>query len=398
MADVNLALPGHPLDSALQVARITNGMYEGKEYVVEEASWRLAPAPVPDGEEEDMAFSVATSHPILVLYNVFKNRWMLSHELPPNKPVAHCWFQLESRQRVVLDPAMWTWPCSTRRLPAATDSAEGRSLFNYLLVDIYKGQVLRKFDPQLEALGDRWLLTRSSLLQVCAKLWTRATSPKINGFKWLIFHRSLATADRYREWLDRQGGASCAGCAGAVNTTEHVLVDCMAAQQLWSHFRAGFRRHFNITVQFSPKSLLLGFTESADLVSLTKQQWWETCRAIGLYTLCRSWTGRTFGGQARLSLLAILHITWQHIWERGRDFWSRSPKNFQAQQWQLLGVCSGPPNDLHWHQAAPAWWLQGAHLVGTLQDPVTVVAPAAEGPSDALRNTPLEPGGGGGRS
>lgn len=340
--------------------------------VADEASWRLTPSPVPDGEEAEVLFPVGSSHPILVLCNQQKNRWMLPSELPSasNKPVTFCWFELAARQQVVIDPALWSWPAGRQAGPSSATTATGRSLFNYVLVDIYRGLVLRKFDPQLEVLGDRWQLSRASIQQICARLWTRATSPKINGFKWLLLHRSLATADRYREWLDRQGGAYCAGCAGAPNSTEHVLFDCLAAQQLWSHLRSSFRRQLGITVQFTRHFVLLGLPETDAQTALAKLRWWESCRAAGIFALWRSWTGRTFGGQQRLSLLAILHIIWHHLWELGRARLGRSSKRFEAQQWQKLGLCGGPPTALQWRQGAQAWWTRNAHLVGTLADPL----------------------------
>lgn len=84
IADENRALPNHPLDSVLQVKQLANECYEGKEYVVDEASWRLTEVPVLDGEEEDMAFPVSISHPIRVMFSLYKNRWMLESELPSN--------------------------------------------------------------------------------------------------------------------------------------------------------------------------------------------------------------------------------------------------------------------------------------------------------------------------
>lgn len=214
----------------------------------------------------------------------------------------------------------------------------------------------------------------------------RATSPKINSFKWLLVHRSLATADRYREWLERRGGAHCAGCSGAVNTTEHVLFSCMAAQQLWAHLQACFRRHLGLTIHFTCTFVLLGIPGDEAQDKLVQFQWWETCRAIGLFTLWCSWTGRTFGGQRRLSLVAILHCMWHNLWERGQELHARSRKNFIFEQWQPPGVCSGPQADPCWHQSAPRWWLQEAHLAGTLCDPFPLTA-VPEAISDDIGTT-----------
>lgn len=142
VADENLALPNHPLDSTLQVTRVTNGV----EYVVDENTWRLSPAPVPEGEDPEMAFPVEHSHPILVLYNLYKNRWMLQSEMPsnPTRQASLCWFELEALQRLVVDPAMWAW-MQPRGMAGGTGTVDGtrRSLFNYVLADIYKALVLR---------------------------------------------------------------------------------------------------------------------------------------------------------------------------------------------------------------------------------------------------------------
>lgn len=159
VADENRNLPNHPLDSALQVQRIANGCYEGMEFEVEEASWHLTAVQIPEGEDQEMAFPVSISHPIRALYNLYKNQWMLEHQLPgnPSRPPKLCWFELETVQRLIIDPAMWTWTPLRElagRRDGSTESDTGTSLINYILADVYKALVLRKHSPPFEALGD----------------------------------------------------------------------------------------------------------------------------------------------------------------------------------------------------------------------------------------------------
>lgn len=58
------------------------------------------------------------------------------------------------------------------------------------------------------------------------------------------------------------------------------------------------------------------------------------------------------------------------MWERGQERAARSGKNFTVEHWLPLGICSSWHSNLSWRQSAPRWWLQDAHLAGTLRDPV----------------------------
>lgn len=90
-----------------------------------------------------------------------------------------------------------------------------------------------------------------------------------------------------------------------------------------------------------------------------------------------------FGARPRLLLLAMLHRIWYEMWERGIDQQSRGGRAFDLPQWQQIGMCLGPPAMLQWQRSAPWWFLAGAHLVNTLDDPPPGPWTAGSAPSSS---------------
>lgn len=228
-ADRDLQVAEHRLDSAIQVVGFGEGTIEGPEFIANEQNWQLFSAE-DVGDDPYLAFDTGQAEAITVLYGQARSRFVTSDEISSEgrEKADKFWHELTSTARVVINPALWRWQNRD------SGSRPGLSLFNHVLVDWYRSEVVRKFTPAVAEVGSRWGLFEADTRLVCAHLWTRSNCPRVSSFLWLLLHNSLVTATRYRPWLQEQGAASCHYCPGEDNTSEHVLVGCGRAQRPFS--------------------------------------------------------------------------------------------------------------------------------------------------------------------
>lgn len=180
VADVDGSAAEFRLDSALCVQTCRDSTLEGIEYTVDEQTWMMSRFAVE--EDEPMSFPRDISKAITVLYGKGKQKFALASEIQESAltrlPVF--WHELTATEFVVVNPAMWFWPCllSSGGGTSRSGGASPRSLLNHVLVDIYRREVRRRIHMPVGSICAKWDFGRRSFGQSMSIYGPRRTPPK----------------------------------------------------------------------------------------------------------------------------------------------------------------------------------------------------------------------------
>lgn len=128
-------------------------------------------------------------------------RHQRSHDYAGSQRI--CW-RLETLEEVSLDPTVadrfiWKWMASG----------------NYTAVSAYRS----------------FFIGRTTLMGA-KELWKASAPPRVKFFLWLALHGRLWTAERRRRH-GLQDGDACALCGELPEITDHLLLSCAYAREVW---------------------------------------------------------------------------------------------------------------------------------------------------------------------
>jgi hypothetical protein len=144
-----------------------------------------------------------------------------------------------------------------------------------------------------------------TLLPGARQLWRASVPPKVKFFAWLALRGRLWTSDRRRRH-DLQDDASCALCDQEDETTDHLLLGCVFAREVWHRLLRKFR--LPLQPPAAPSTLVDWWLSSRGLLPRALRRGFDSVVLLVAWSVWKERNRRTFEGLHSSALEVVRSI------------------------------------------------------------------------------------------
>ncbi|XP_026378924.1 uncharacterized protein LOC113273413 [Papaver somniferum] len=140
-------------------------------------------------------------------------------------------------------------------------------------------------------------------------VWKKNIPPKVSFMLWACFHDSLSTLSMLQHRGVEIQSVICPICKREVEDSDHLLVSCSYAFEVWTHFINSFKVSW-----FAPNTVK-GFFEAWSLNNLPgrcKEVWWKTIYGV-IWHLWKERSKRVHNGGRHKEAAKLIMIVKQTI-------------------------------------------------------------------------------------